>query len=107
MMACTICGGPLLKRTSKTGLVMSDRARLTEVCDECFLLGRMLDDAQRPRMDKAQWLAVVDIFYDTAPYGPETLQQLLERYQDTLGTFEPWRTWALEHWQSRFKQRPS
>ncbi|HEV8189954.1 MAG TPA: hypothetical protein VGP82_00470 [Ktedonobacterales bacterium] len=107
MLTCTICGSPLLKRTGKTGLVMSERARLTEVCDECYMLGRTLDERQGARLDKAQWLAVIDMLADTAPYGPDTLQKLLDRYQDQLGGFEPWRTWALQHWQERFKRKAS
>lgn len=107
MTTCTICGGPLLKRNGKTGLMMSERAKLSEVCDGCFMLGRTLDDRHSARMDKAQWLAIVDMLYDTAPYGPDTLQMLLNRYQHKLGTFEPWRTWALEHWAERCKRKAS
>jgi hypothetical protein len=44
---------------------------------------------------------------EPAPYGPDTLQKLLGRYRERLGTFEPWRTWALEHWQERFKRKAS
>ena len=65
------------------------------------MLGRVVPE--KP-MSKLQWLAVVDMLYDSTPYGPEMLRKWLDRHQEHLGEFEPWRTWAFQRWMERYDE---
>ncbi len=66
----------------------------------------VLAQSSAATMTKVQWLAIVDIIYDSYSHGPLTILKVLDRNLEGLGSFEPWRTWAEERLHERYGSHP-